>query len=381
MYNDVDELYEVSDLDADVAKKEALIEEAKNMEMTSNNIRQVQDLKKRWKRIAYWESAYEDKLEEEFNACLDVFYAKQREGYKNCEDNKLDLIAKAKETAQSSNWNEADETMNALMVQWKAAGSAGRDKDDTLWEAFNEARKTYFDRKHDYWENRKSQFANAKGIKEAIIEKAKALSDSNQWQKTSTAFKELMDEWKAAGSAGRDHEDTLWNAFNEYRQKFYSNREAYYEKLHEEQAKNYELKKALVDQAKAIVDENYYSKENTSMMKELSQKWKGIASCGKEKEDEIWALFRKTMDSYFEGLRNWNNQKAEQWHQRMLDARTRKQDLIQKQKRMIQRMEQDMVGLLGERAINEMAQEIEDKKAFIAELEEQLADIDEAINK
>ena len=87
------------------------------------------------------------------------------------------------------------------------------------------------------------------------------------------------------------------------------------------------------------------------------------------------------MDDYFDGLRNWNNQKAEQWHQRMLDARKRKQDLIQKQKQMITRMEQDMVGLLGERAINEMAEAIEDKKVFIAELEEQLADIEEAINK
>ena len=144
MYSDVDELYEVSDLDADVAKKEALIEEVKNMDMASNTIRTVQELKKRWKRIPYWESAYEDTLEEEFEKCLDVFYAKQREGYKSCEENKLDLIEKAKVAANSSNWNEADEEMNALMAQWKASGSAGRDKDDALWEAFNNARKVIF---------------------------------------------------------------------------------------------------------------------------------------------------------------------------------------------------------------------------------------------
>mgnify|MGYP007050606196 FL=1 len=41
-----------------------------------------------------------------------------------------------------------------------------------------------------------------------------------------------MDAWKAAGSAGREKEDDLWNEFNEYRQTFYKARNAYYEKLH-----------------------------------------------------------------------------------------------------------------------------------------------------
>ena len=35
-----------------------------------------------------------------------------------------------------------------------------------------------------------------------------------------------------------------------------------------------------------------------------------------------------------------------------------------------------MVGLLGQRAIDEMEEAIEDKKAFIEELEKEIADID-----
>ena len=43
--------------------------------------------------------------------------------------------------------------MNELMQQWKASGTAGKETDDELWDAFNAARQKFFDRKHEHWEN------------------------------------------------------------------------------------------------------------------------------------------------------------------------------------------------------------------------------------
>ena len=75
-----------------------------------------------------------------------------------------------------------------------------------------------------------TKFSDAAAAKQDLIQQAKELANSEEWQKTSTKFKELMDAWKAAGSAGREKEDDLWNEFNEYRQTFYKARNAYYEK-------------------------------------------------------------------------------------------------------------------------------------------------------
>ena len=66
-----------------------------------------------------------------------------------------------------------------------------------------------------------TKFSDAAAAKQDLIQQAKELANSEEWQKTSTKFKELMDAWKAAGSAGREKEDDLWNEFNEYRQTFY----------------------------------------------------------------------------------------------------------------------------------------------------------------
>lgn len=384
MYQENDDMLEVNDFDEDIRRREELIEEAKNIPADADwneVMHQVNDLRRRWRRIRYWDSAYEETLAEEFDSYIDAFYAKRREFYQSAQKLKEELIEQARKVALSEEWNQATEEMNALMQQWKAAGSAGKETDDALWEQFNAARQQFFDRKHEHWEQLQGKFENARQVKENLIEQAAALEDSQEWQKTSEKFRKLMDEWKAVGSAGREHEDALWEKFNSSRQKFYERRNAHYDELHQVQGERYDAKKKLVAQAKEIADARSYTRENTKVMKDLGVEWKKVGSCGKEHEDQIWKEFRSIMDEYFDGLKQWNEQRHSQWRQRMQDARARKLELIQNQKRQIQRMKEEMVGLLGQRAIDDMQDRIDEKEDFIEELEAEVADIDRSLNE
>ena len=384
MYQENDDMLEVNDFDEDIRRREELIEEAKNIPADADwneVMHQVNDLRRRWRRIQYWDSAYEETLAEEFDSYIDAFYAKRREFYQSAQKLKEELIEQARKVALSEEWNQATEEMNALMQQWKAAGSAGKETDDALWEQFNAARQQFFDRKHEHWEQLQGKFENARQVKENLIEQAAALEDSQEWQKTSEKFRKLMDEWKAVGSAGREHEDALWEKFNSSRQKFYERRNAHYDELHQVQGERYDAKKKLVAQAKEIADARSYTRENTKVMKDLGVEWKKVGSCGKEHEDQIWKEFRSIMDEYFDGLKQWNEQRHSQWRQRMQDARARKLELIQNQKRQIQRMKEEMVGLLGQRAIDDMQDRIDEKEDFIGQLEAEVADIDRSLNE
>lgn len=384
MYQENDDMLEVNDFDEDIRRREELIEEAKNIPADADwdeVMHQVNDLRRRWRRIQYWDSAYEETLAEEFDSYIDAFYAKRREFYQSAQKLKEELIEQARKVALSEEWNQATEEMNALMQQWKAAGSAGKETDDALWEQFNAARQQFFDRKHEHWEQLQGKFENARQVKENLIEQAAALEDSQEWQKTSEKFRKLMDEWKAVGSAGREHEDALWEKFNSSRQKFYERRNAHYDELHQVQGERYDAKKKLVAQAKEIADAGSYTRENTKVMKDLGVEWKKVGSCGKEHEDQIWKEFRSIMDEYFDGLKQWNEQRHSQWRQRMQDARARKLELIQNQKRQIQRMKEEMVGLLGQRAIDDMQDRIDEKEDFIEQLEAEVADIDRSLNE
>ena len=383
MVNERDDMMEEKDFDADIKQREALIQEVKNLEASSDwnaVIREISNLKRKWKRISYWESAYEDKMAEDFEAAIDALYAKRKEIFQNSQAIKKELVEKAKKLSETDNWNQATEEMNELMRQWKAAGSAGKE-DDALWEEFSAARQSFFDNKRQHWEEMKNQFDNARKVKEDLITQALALADSTDWQKTSEKLKEMMDQWKEAGSAGREHENRLWNEFNESRQKFFERRSAHYEELHAQQKENLAGKKALIAQAKEVLADNRFVKENTEKMKNLSREWKNIGSCGKDKEDQVWGEFRTVMDEYFTGLKELNEEKHQQWRQRMMENRRRKQDLIANQKRQLKRLESDLVGLLSQREYDDMQERIEDKKDFIAELEGQLADLDKALEE
>lgn len=379
--NDVYE-EDVRDFDVDIEQRKALIEEAKQIEDTgdwSALNRELSDLQRRWRRIYYWESAYEDTLEEEFDALIDKFYAKRRELYASVEETKKDLIKQVKALMNSTDWNRATEAMKDLMTQWKAAGSAGKEKDDVLWEEFNVARNTFFDRKHTHWEDMQTKFEQARKVKEELIEEAKKLEDSTAWQASGNAFKELFARWKEAGSAGREYEDDLWNAFHASRQKFYAARDAYYDELHEKQDALYQQKEELLAKAKEIAENTLFTREDTAAMKQLSVDWKAVGFTGKERDDEIWKSFRDVMDTYFAGLKQFNESKHAQWRQRMEDRRMRKMELIQEQKRQIQRIERDMVALLGERAIEDAKERIADKEDFIKTLEAEIEELDKAL--
>lgn len=378
MYNN-DEMYEVDDFDNDIDLRKELIEKAKELQegwAGSSIPKEVMDLQRSWKKIAYWDSAFEDKLAEEFDASMEFFYGKKREMEKNNHQAKEELIASAKKISSLSNLNEATKEMTELMQSWKEIGTASREKDEELWNEFNGIRQTFFDKKQKFWEDRKEKFAKAHAIKLELITKVDALKDSEDWKATGEQLNQLMNEWKAVGSAGKEHEDALWNEFNGKRQVFYDNRNNYYEEMSARYDVCYQQKVELVEKAKEILNGDNFNRNNTEAIKLLSAEWKKIGSCGKEKEDAIWNTFHSITDAYFHALREQSQQKQERWRQGILDARTAKLDLIQKQKRQIAYLQNDIVGLIGERAVEETLQNIEDTKAFIKELEQELTELD-----
>ncbi len=111
-------------------------------------------------------------------------------------------------------------------------------------------------------------------------------------------------------------------------------------------------------------------------MKSLSNEWKKIGFAGRERDDRVWADFRAANDVYFDGLKKMSEQRQLDWKTRMLDARNKKVELINNQKRQIERLQNDMFGLVSEATMADIQNEIDDKEDFIDELEQQIADID-----
>src|SRR5690606_4132360 len=95
--------------------------------------------------------------------------------------------------------------------------------------------------------------AEAKRVKEQLIAEAEALSTSTDWGRTSAAYRELMDRWKAAGRASRKEDDALWARHRAARQRVCDARDAEHAQIDAEYAANLEVKLKLLEQAEALL--------------------------------------------------------------------------------------------------------------------------------
>lgn len=368
----------------DISKKEEILKEAKEIPADADYkdvMPTISALQKKWRRIGEGESAYEESLRKQFDEVLDVFYAKQKEALKDIVTAKEELIKKAEALVDSKDLNKATNEINALFDEWKKLGYTDKKTDDELWAKFNAARQSFYDNRHELREQMVVKMQDAVKVKEELITKAEELADSTSWKKTTEAMDALMEEWKAAGYAGKEHNDELWDKFRAARKKFYDARSDFYAKQNAEFAEKVKSKQELIEKAKAIVEENVYSRENSDKLKELSATWKEVGFSGRDKEEKLWNEFKGTLDTYYAGLKAFNEQKHTDWLNRMESVKNRKVDMIEKQKKQLTWMERELTSVIGEAAFEEMKLDIEDKKAFIEQLEAELKELEDKIAK
>ncbi len=371
-----DEMYDVIDIDEAIRQKQELITKAKELseQETGDLIKAAARLRKKWRRIPYWESAYEDQLAQEFDEYLGVVYSRRHLVSEANAEAKRALITEVKGYDQ-----DVPGTMLAdSLERWKKIGSAGHETDDELWKEFAEARHAFLEKKRVYWNERREHYDEAKAIKERVVEDAKALVDEENFRKANTRFEELLQEWKDAGYSGdREYEKKLWTEFSEARRAFNKKRGAYYSELHARQKEAHAAKTALIEEARAILENGSFSREDTEKMKEFNQKWRSIGSCGRDKEDAVWKEFRGVMDEYFGVIRGNREERQARYQEHLGDLRSRKLDQIASQKRQIEHLRQEAMETLSEREANEINEEIADKEEYIAELEKEIAELEE----
>lgn len=136
------------------------------------------------------------------------------------------LVAEAEQLAAGNDWRHADEQMRALVERWKGLGRLDRKTDDALWTRLAAARSTVQRRRRVHFAELEEKRKAAQVRKTELVAEAEKLVDSTSWGPTSTRFRELMNEWKAAGGAPKGAEADLWGRFRAAQDAFFAARAA-----------------------------------------------------------------------------------------------------------------------------------------------------------
>lgn len=161
------------------------------------------------------------------------------------------MVAEARKLAAGNDWRGGVNRFRSLLDEWKALPRIDRATDDELWHQFSSARTTYTRRRKAQFAEQSSRHEAAKAAKEAIIARSRELSTSTDWNATAAAFRGLMADWKAAGSAQRSVDNALWAEFRAIQDEFFAARTAVYVEQDTEFKANLVAKEELLTKAEA----------------------------------------------------------------------------------------------------------------------------------
>jgi len=368
-----------------IAKKQALVsrlqEYVRNADWRhgSQELRPTMD---EWRSIHSWHTAEEDELWDAFQTARHTIYAERTKEREAAAEAKKKLAAEAQKLADSREWKATSERFHELMAEWKLAGSAGHEEDDKLWELFNGAQHQFFERRNAHYQELESLHSKARAKKEALIKRLRELPEPDaswnaaQWKSATTQVHDLMTEWRAAGQAGREDNDRLWEEFNGLRQKFFDAQHAHYTEVEAQYKKNAAAKQELIEEAKRIASTMDFGPENTQAMKDLDVRWKAIGYAGPKTNDALWDSFHEAKERFWTEKRAYNEARHEIYQQKSRDAIERRKTQIENLQSQIDHLREKMETTTSQEYLDNMEGWIAEKEERIHDLKAQIADIE-----
>jgi Domain of Unknown Function (DUF349) len=179
--------------------------------------------------------------------------AKKAEREEKARAAKDQLVAEAEKLADSEQWRVAGDRLRALVDEWKALPRLDRRSDDELWRRFSHARSAFAKRRKAHFAQLDAQREEVRRVKERLVKEAAELSSSREWGPTAARYRDLMQEWKAAGRAQREHEDDLWQRFRGAQDVFFQARTEAFAERDAEQRENLARKEELAAEAEKLL--------------------------------------------------------------------------------------------------------------------------------
>lgn len=205
------------------------------------------------------------------------------------------LCAEAEQLAESTQWKSSGDRLKAIVDQWRQIHGVDRKADDALWKRFAKARDTFTRHRGSHFAELDKQRAEAKDVKEALIKKAEELADSSDWGETASSYRDLMTQWKAAGRAPRDVEDSLWDRFRAAQERFFSRRNQVFSERDAEFEANAAKKQELLVRAEKL-DPAKDLEGAKSALRSVQQRWEEAGKVPRERIRELDARLRAVED-------------------------------------------------------------------------------------
>lgn len=171
-------------------------------------------------------------------------------------------------------WKQVTAELGELFDAWQAQQQTGprlsKGISQQLWKRFRDARAVVDKQRRAFYSELDDTHKAARDAKSRLVERAEALAPRGT--DGIPAYRTLLDEWKAAGRAGRKADDALWARFKAAGDALYAARAEQSAAEEAESAPKIEARQALLEEAKAVADESNI-KRARSILTNIQRQW------------------------------------------------------------------------------------------------------------
>lgn len=213
-----------------LAHKTALCEKIEAVDLTAvktaaaweAQTQQIIEMQKEWRTIGFAPQKMNVKIFERFRGACDRFFTEKAAFFKRLKEEqaqnlakKTELCEKAEALKDSTDWKATADKLMQIQKEWKTIGAVPKKHSESLWQRFIGACDYFFEQKGKNTASQRGEEKENLQKKEQVIEKLKALLETDEEENKQDAVRELMKEWNEIGFVPFKEKDKIYKAYHE----------------------------------------------------------------------------------------------------------------------------------------------------------------------
>ncbi len=216
-----------------------------------------------------------------------------------------EIVSKIKDISQlSDNVGAAVRMLGELQKKWKEVGAVSSHKYKDIQAEYSKAIEDIYYNLKIFRDLQEHDLKKNFELKTEIIEKLRALQQSNKIKETERLIKIYRNEWDEIGPVPAPKWDLIKQNYKEVLDQTYIKIKAHYHSFEEQKENNLKLKQEILEKIKELISsvEPKANKWNEATEKVISfqSQWKKIGRTKENENEKTWAEFRNLCDSFFE---------------------------------------------------------------------------------
>lgn len=289
------------------------VEELLNESDVPKAFRELQSLHKIWKEeIGPVSRDHREELWNKFSELTKQLHDKREVLLNKAKEKEEENLTKKKEiiaqieaisnetvTAHSA-WQGQIEKIESLRTAFFQTGKVPLEVNEETWTAFKNAVRNFNAQKNAFYKDIKKDQQDNLNKKLALVEKANALKDNEDFNATTPVMKQIQEDWKKIGHVPRKYSDSIWKDFKDACNHYFDRLHAKRNEANSEEVEAFEKKKDYLEQLKEFQLTGEH-KADLDAIKQHIENWKSFGRVPHARR-HIEGKFNKILDALFDKL-------------------------------------------------------------------------------